>query len=144
MKARPILCFSMILIISLSLESCLNRKTKGITGTWIRQDYDSLSQALEDNKDHWGDLIFSADSTFTINGDSPEDTSTASGWHVGGIVKGKYSIDEDHLYLKPKEWEKILFSLNYEIIELTNKKLVLLSAFDKGDTTKYIIYSRDE
>jgi len=54
MKARPILCFVLILIISLSSESCHNGKTKGITGKWIRQDYDSLNKILESNKTHRG------------------------------------------------------------------------------------------
>ena len=145
--ARSILYFSMTLIFSVSLESCLtNSKDKGIVGKWNRQSDDSLSKVIEGEKANWGDITFLEDSTFTINGDAQEDTSTASipGWHVGGVLKGKYSIDENQLSLKPEEWKKTLFSLNYKIVELTNKKLVLLSTFDKEDTTKYIVYSRYE
>lgn len=136
----------MILIISLSLVSCHDFDDKTIVGKWERQSNDSLEKVFNGNKPNWGDITFLPDSTFTIHGDSRKDTSSASvpGWHVGGQVKGKYRIEEHHLYLTPEDWNKPLFSLNYQIIELTKRKLVLLSTFDKGDTTKYIIYSRNE
>jgi hypothetical protein len=136
----------MILITSLSLVSCHDFDGKTIVGKWERQSNDSLEKVLNGNKPHWGDITFLTDSTFTIHGDSQKDTSSASvpGWHVGGQVNGKYRIEENYLYLTPEEWNKTLFSLNYQIIELTKRKLVLLSTFDIGDTTKRIVYTRYE
>lgn len=147
MMTRSVLCFSMALIILILSVSCFNsRKGNGIVGKWNRQNKDTLGRIVESEKGDWGDISFLKDSTFIINGNQQEDTSTVSvpGWHIGGAVKGKYRINENHLALELGEWERIPFSLNFEIIELTRDKLVLLSAFNKGDTTKYIVYFRYE
>jgi hypothetical protein len=92
-----------------------------------------------------GDIIFNPDSTYLIEGFPGYDPSkdTVAGWSISGPIRRKWKIEKNNLLLQPGGLTANLY-ITYEIIQLTNKQLVLLSSFDKGDTTKYIIYYRDQ
>ena len=67
---------------------------------------------------------------------------TVPGWHVGGKMTGNWRVEDNTLLLHLAEIEQPVY-LRYEIIQLTSERLVLLSSFNKGDTTKYIVFHRN-
>lgn len=114
-----------------------------VIGKWKREFGPELEKEFGPEINGFGNLTLNADSTYLIAGDGHKDTAGDSipGWHVGHDQRGKWRLEKDKLFLKLENLEPGIY-LGYDIIELTRKKLVLLSPFDKGDTTKYIVYSR--
>ena len=132
----------------LSFIFCLlfsNCKNTEITGKWKPEIHPSYKQSLESGQSSWGDLILNSDSTFVIEGDTSEPrlNNTVPGWHVGGRIKGNWRLDGNSLTFHMDDIERPYY-LSYEIIHLTSTRLVLLSSFEKGDTTKYMVYSRSK
>jgi hypothetical protein len=54
---------------------------------------------------------------------------TISGWHVGGPLKGTWRLEGNHLLLFFGDLP-FQFPLRYEIVQLTDDRLVLLSNLD--------------
>ena len=74
------------------LASSLYGQMSNIIGQWRRldlfQEKDSLTKQVQ-----WsGDLIISADSTFTIIGDENQEALQISGWHTGGKMNGTWKM----------------------------------------------------
>ena len=90
----------------------------------------------------WGDITFNGDSTFAITGDTTTTVvQSVNGWHAGGMIKGRWRIEGGSLLLHTSELPAA-FDLRYQILLLTTKRLIILSAFARNDTTKSIKYSR--
>jgi hypothetical protein len=114
-----------------------------LIGKWKREINPNLEDQYLVANTGWGDINFSSDSTFSMQGDTTVEqiSDTTPGWHVSGPLKGTWRIEKNHLLLY---FEDIVpqFPLRYKIVQLTDKRLMLLSALDKGDTTMKLTYSR--
>ena len=132
----------LLFIIPLLTTSCSQTE---ITGKWKLETNPSFDQGMRSNQSSWEGLILNSDSTFVIGEDTTEPIvhDTVPGWHTGGKFTGNWRVEGNKLLLHPADIEEPIY-LSYEIIQLTFKRLVLLSTFDKGDTTKNITYSRDK
>jgi hypothetical protein len=133
-----------ILLSSYCLFTLACKDKVQLIGKWKREINPNLKdQNLVENTG-WGDINFSADSTFRMQGDTTVEqvSDTIPGWQVGGPLKGTWRIEKNHLLLYFEDLGPLQFPLRYKIIQLTDKRLVLLSAFDNGDTTMKLTYSR--
>ena len=103
-----------------------------IIGKWKRESNPNLEDQNLFESTGWGDIRFNADSTFNMKGDNTvrQVIDTISGWHVGGPMNGTWRIEENDLLLYFEDLSPQI-PLRYEIVELTDRRLVLLSAHDK-------------
>jgi hypothetical protein len=127
------------LLLCFVLLACNNHH---LIGEWKRE---LNSIELNDSQfinSGWGNIIFKQDSTFTITGDTNTSVdSLVPGWHMGGPIRGRWRVEENHLLLHTDDLPA-LFDLRYKIIQLTSNQLVILSAFDNDDTIQSMKYTR--
>jgi len=134
---------SIILIFCYCLFLVACRNEVQIIGKWKREINSNFEdQRLVENTG-WGDISFATDSTFNMQGDTTvrQVNDTISGWYVGGSVKGTWRLEGNHLLLFVGELPR-QFPLRYEVVQLTDSHLVLLSNLDKGDSTMNLTYTR--
>ena len=145
MKISSPFCLILISVYTIAVTSCSNSKNKQILGEWTRQHNFKLGQGIDDDTASWGDITFSVDSTFVIQGDSPKDTATLSvpGWHVGEETTGTWQVEKNLLQLYPDAFDR-KFPITFEIVTLTKQKLVLLLLLSKRDSTNYLSYLRKQ
>ncbi|WP_336518493.1 hypothetical protein [Pollutibacter soli] len=112
-----------------------------LIGRWRRVDPDQKLQNTSNKKLNRGDLEIRIDSTFHIAGDTVT-SSSLPGWYVGQEYHGKWDLRGKNaltLWLNPGG-DKI--PVNYIIIELTKRKLVLRSSLHQDDKHHDITYLR--
>jgi hypothetical protein len=118
---KSIFIFSFILLLGSCKEPC-------IIGHWqLQQKFSGDSKGI--------DLIIKKDSTYEMLYDNGVDTLNIPGWHDDNMSGTWYYPDRYNLYLfpnvmkvqTPKEWllKYPLLGLQYKIIRLTNKKMIL-------------------
>lgn len=110
-------------------------KESNIIGKWKRSGFTKYRRLLQNDTSSLGNLTISGDSTFFINGDGRKDIDTVPGWHTGVDFSGTWSIINKNLVFQydPKENP---FGLAFNIIRLTNRKLILVSTFDRKHKNK--------
>lgn len=82
-----------LLIFVSFLWSC---KQGEIIGNWRRMKPYTQDQGIKISKD-FGDMIINSDSTFYVQGDTINQTSSTPGWHLSGDYNGKWGYSKKNI-----------------------------------------------